>query len=292
MAFKAGYIAILGQPNVGKSTLLNRIIGQPVAIVTAKPQTTRNRITGILNRPNAQMIFVDTPGYHSIPKLLHQFMLQQIEQTIHESDIFCFLVDPNTRDPDLDDELLAKLQTTKRMVVVNKADTFDRKQRERFALDFRERWGLKELVFLSALKGDGVEELIQEFEKRLPEGQPFFGDDIYTELPLRFLAAEAIREQALELLFQEVPYGVAVEILTFEEKPQITVIQANLIVDRPSHKSMVIGQGGQMIKKIGTRAREKIEFLMQGQKVFLELQVKADSHWTQSAEKLKRYGYG
>lgn len=292
MTFKAGTIAILGQPNVGKSTLLNRLIGQPLAIVTAKPQTTRNRIIGILNRPNAQMIFADTPGYHSIPRPLHQFMLAQIEQTIHESDVFCFLADPNTRDPDLDDELLAKLQVAQRMVVVNKADTLEREERERLAEDLRKRWDLKELFFLSALHGDGVEELIQEFEKRLPEGQPLFADDIYTELPVRFLAAEAIREQTLELLYQEVPYGVAVEILAFEEKPQITVIQANIIVEKASHKGMVIGGGGQMIKKIGMRAREKIEFLMEGQKVFLELQVKVDPHWTQSGEKLKRYGYG
>lgn len=292
MAFKSGYIAILGQPNVGKSTLLNRVIGQPVAIVTAKPQTTRNRIVGILNQPEAQMIFVDTPGYHSVPRPLHQFMLQQIEQTIHDSDIFCFLIDPQARDSDLDDELLGQLNAKQRMVVVNKADTLNNPKRDALAEELRKRWNLQELFFISALQGDGIEELIQEFAKRLPEGKPFYSDDIYTELPLRFLAAEAIRERAMELLFQEVPYGMAVEILEFEEKPQITVIQANLIVDRPSHKSMVIGKGGQMIKKIGTQAREKIEFLMEGHKVFLDLRVKVDSHWTRSSEKLKQYGYG
>ena len=291
--FKSGYIAIIGQPNVGKSTLLNKIIGETVAIVTAKPQTTRNRIIGILNRPTAQMIFVDTPGYHSIPQPLHQFMLNEIEQTIQDSNLFCFLVDPNSRQPDLDDQLMERLCYTRApVVVINKADTLDAKERETIALDFRERWKLKELFFISALTGDGVEELVSNFEKSLPEGPALFADDIYTELTVRFLAGEAIREQAMELLHQEIPYGVAVEILAFEEKPKITVIQANLVVERPSHKSMVIGKGGQMIKKIGTRAREKIEFLMQGQKVFLELFVKIDEDWTRSAEKLRQYGYG
>lgn len=291
MTFKSGYIAILGQPNVGKSTLLNKIIGEPVAIVTAKPQTTRNRIIGILNRPNMQTIFIDTPGYHSIPKLMNNFMLAEIEKTIDESDIFCFLVDPESDSPEQDDELMDRLKDKKPMVIVNKADLFNPEKRQDLALEFKNRWDLKELFFISAKTGDGVEELLHEFESRLKEGPAFFEGDIYTELPIRFLAAEAIREQAMEHLHQEVPYGVAVEILSFEEKPQITVIKANIVVDRESHKSMVIGKGGQMIKKIGTRAREKIEFLMGDQKVFLELFVKVDPSWTTSLEKLRQYGY-
>lgn len=288
---KCGTIAILGQPNVGKSTLLNRIIGEPVAIVTPKPQTTRNRIVGILNRPSAQMIFVDTPGYHSVPRPLHQFMLQEIEKTVQSCDLFCFLVDPHSPDPSLDDQLREQLQERQALVVVNKADTLNPEQRKSFAETLRERWHLKELLLISALQGDGVEELIQLFEARLPEGPPLYPPDIYTELPLRFLAAEAIREQAMTLLRQEVPYGIAIEILSFEEKPQITVIQANVVVEKASHKSMVIGKGAQMIKKIGMQAREKIEFLMAGGKVFLDLRVKVDPDWTRSAERLKQYGY-
>lgn len=289
--FKSGYIAILGQPNVGKSTLLNKIIGEPVAIVTAKPQTTRNRIIGILNRPQMQAIFIDTPGYHSIPKLMNNFMLSEIEKSIDESDIFCFLIDADSDSPEQDDELMERLKSKKPMVIVNKADLLNPEARQKLALELKERWGLKELFFISAKTGDGVEELVREFEARLKEGPAFFEGDIYTELPVRFLAAEAIREQAMELLHQEVPYGVAIEIVSFEEKPQITVIKANIVVDRESHKSMVIGKGGQMIKKIGTRAREKIEFLMADQKVFLELFVKVDPGWTTSLEKLRQYGY-
>lgn len=291
MTFKSGYIAILGQPNVGKSTLLNRIIGEPVAIVTPKPQTTRNRIIGILNRPNMQAIFVDTPGYHSIPRPMHNFMLQEIEKTIDESDLFCFLVDSESETPELDDELMDRLKGKKPMVIVNKADLLTASQKSELALELKERWHLKELFFISALTGDGVEELVREFEARLKEGPAFFEGDIYTELPLRFLAAEAIREQAMLLLHQEVPYGLAVEVVSFEEKPQITVIKANLVVDRESHKSMVIGKGGQTIKKLGTRSREKIEFLMDDQKVFLDLFVKVDPGWTTSLEKLRQYGY-
>lgn len=289
--FKSGTIAILGQPNVGKSTLLNRIIGEPVAIVTAKPQTTRNRIVGILNRPHSQMVFVDTPGYHSVPRALNQFMLREIDQTIQTSDVFCFLIDAESDSPELDDQLLDRLGSHRPVVVVNKADLLNQEQKETFAQELRERWDLKELYFISAMHGDGVVELVEDFERRLAEGPACFPDDIYTELPLRFLSAEAIREQSMELLHQEIPYGLAIEIVSFEEKPQITVIKANIIVERPSHKSMVIGKGGQMIKKIGTRAREKIEFLLEGQKVFLELFVKVDPDWTYSPEKLREYGY-
>ncbi|MDO8527810.1 MAG: GTPase Era [Deltaproteobacteria bacterium] len=291
MTFKSGYIAILGQPNVGKSTLINCLIGEAVAIVSPKPQTTRNRIIGILNRPDAQMIFIDTPGYHSIPRLLHQFMLNEIEKTIEESDLFCFLVDPQTDKPELDDELMDRLKNAKTMVIVNKADTLTLEKKTAFAEELRDRWGLKEVFFISAICGDGIEELITAFTARLKEGPAFFGEDIYTELPVRFLAAEAIREQAMLLLHQEVPYGMAVEIESFEEKAQITVIKAALIVERTSHKSMVIGKGGQMIKKIGTRAREKIEFMMGEHKVFLELFVKVDADWTRSPDKLRQYGY-
>lgn len=291
MDFKSGTIAILGQPNVGKSTLLNRVVGEPVAIVTSKPQTTRNRILGVLHRPEAQIVFVDTPGYHSIPRALNQFMLNEIEQTINESDCCCFLVDPDPEFPELNDELLERLASKNPIVVVNKADTLAVPEKEEIANELQRRWNLKELFFISAKSGDGVEELIQRFMEGLPVGPPFYSEDVYTQMPLRFLAAEAVREQTILLLNQELPYGIAVEILDFEEKPAITVIKANVVVDRPSHKSMVIGREGQMIKKIGTRAREKIEFLMGGTKVFLELFVKVDEDWTKSPDKLKTYGY-
>lgn len=291
MNFKAGYVAIVGQPNVGKSTLLNKIIGEPVAIVTPKPQTTRNRIIGILNRPDAQLVFIDTPGYHSIPRPLHQFMLNEIEKTIDESDLFCFLIDPESDQPHLDDDLLERLHGKNPIVIVNKADLITQDRKKEIAEELRDKWNLKELFFISALHGDGVQELIQTLTDRLPEGPKFFEEDIYTELPIRFLAAESIREQAMLLLHQELPYGLAVEVVSFEEKPQITVIKANIVVESPSHKSMVIGKGGQMIKKLGTRARERIEFMMGDQKVFLELFVKVDEDWTLSADKLRQYGY-
>lgn len=291
MTFKSGYIAILGQPNVGKSTLLNKMIGEPVAIVTPKPQTTRNRIVGILNRPDVQMIFIDTPGYHSIPRPLNQFMLNEIERTIQEANQFCFLLEAKSEYPELDDELMQRLENQNPMVVVNKADLLSREEKKTMAEELRDRWDLKELFFISAKTGDGVEELVQVLMSKLKEGPKYFEDDIYTELPIRFLAAEAIREQALLLLHQELPYGLAVEVTNFEEKPQITVIQANVVVERTSHKSMVIGKEGQMIKKIGVRAREKIEFLMGGEKVFLELLVKVDPDWSRSPEKLRQYGY-
>ena len=289
--FHSGTIAILGQPNVGKSTLLNKLIGEPVAIVTPKAQTTRNRIVGILNRPDAQMIFIDTPGYHSVPKLLNQFMMNEIEKTLTYSDLFCFLVDPTSQNPERDDELMERLQEHRPLVIVNKADTLPRDRRQELAEELRARWDLKELFFISAKSGDGCEELIAALTARLPEGPACFPTDQYTELPLRFLAAEAIREQTMLLLHQEVPYGIAVEINSFEEKPTVTVIQADIIVERPTHKGMVIGKKGEMIKKIGIRSREKISFLMEDQKIFLELQVRVEEDWTKSAEKLRQFGY-
>lgn len=291
MIFHSGYIAILGQPNVGKSTLLNKVVGEPVAIVTPKAQTTRNRIIGILNRPDAQMIFVDTPGYHSVPKLLNHFMLNEIEQTLAQCDLFCFLVDPESESPERDNELMARLKEHNPLVIVNKADKMPRERIETLAGELRERWDLKELFFISARTGDGCEELISALIERMPIGPAFFPEEQYTELPMRFLASEAIREQAMLLLHQEIPYGIAVEIISFEEKPTVTVIQADIIVERPSHKGIVIGKKGDMIKKIGTRAREKISFLMGDQKVFLELQVRIEEDWTKSAEKLRQFGY-
>lgn len=287
---KSGYVAILGQPNVGKSTLLNRIVGEPVAIVSPRPQTTRQRIVGVLHRTEGEIVIVDTPGYHSIPRPMHHFMLNEIEKTIQDCNLFCFLLDPKTDEPDLDDQLMDRLKGHQPIVVVNKADLLSVAEREKLANQLQKRWGLKELYFISAIHGDGIEELIRYFFSQLPEGAPHFEEDVFTQMPMRFLAGEAVREQAFLLLHQELPYGLTAHVLTFEEKPQITVITAQIIVERETHKGMVIGKGGAMIKKIGTRAREKIEYLMGG-KVFLELEVKVDADWTMREEKLREYGY-
>src|SRR3989338_4684937 len=289
--FKSGYIALLGQPNVGKSTLLNKIIGETVAIVSPKPQTTRNRVVGILNRKTSQLVFVDTPGYHSIPKALNQYMLGVIERTIQDSDLFCWLMDAEPFDSDLDFQLWERLKGKESIAIVNKADLLSPDERNVLANQLRNRFDLKELFFISALNGDGIEELVTELEERMPEGEALFPDDIYTDLPIRFLVAEAIREQTLMLLRQEIPYGIAVEILSFDEKPEITVIKANIIVEKNGHKGIVVGKKGAMIKKIGTRAREKIEFLLQDQKVFLELFVRVEPDWTRNPSKMAELGY-
>lgn len=290
MKFKSGYIALLGQPNVGKSTLLNKIIGEPVAIVTPKPQTTRQRIIGILNRSDAQAIFIDTPGFHSIPKALNQFMLNEIETAVHDADLFCFLVDARTQSTQIDDQLWQKLRQKNSIVIVNKADLINREERDALAEKLRDRFDLKELFFISAEKGEGIYELTDILIDRLPEGPQLFPEDSYTNLPVRFLVAEAIREQAMMLMHQEIPFGLAAQVISFEEKPQIVVIKANVIVERPSHKSMVIGRSGQMIKKIGVRAREKIEFLLNN-KVFLDLNVKVETDWSKDPSKLADLGY-
>ena len=236
-------------------------------------------------------MFCDTPGYHSVPKAINQYMMGVIENTIQDCDLFCLLIDADAEDLRRDQELWERLHGKDSLVIVNKTDLLTPQMREQKAMELRDLLGLKELFFISAKTGDGVEELVRELETRLHEGEPFFPSDIYTELPVRFMVAEAIREQAMLLLHQEIPYGIAVEVTDFEEKPQITVIKANIIVERMAHKSMVIGSGGQMIKKIGTRAREKAEFLMGDQKVFLELTVKVEEDWTRDAARMAQLGY-
>ncbi len=293
MTNRCGYIGIIGQPNVGKSTLLNRIVGEELAIVTPKPQTTRHRISGIYNREKTQYVFLDTPGYHRSNIALGQYMGHVVDQVIEESDVCLLLVEPRTDNPELDEQLWDRLRhkTQSPIVVINKADTMDKEIWEGIAKDYQKKWNLKELFFISAKEGDGVGELLDALENRLPEGPSLFPQDLYTEMPLRFLSEEAVREQAMMLLFQEIPYGITAVIESFVEKPAITVITANIIVDRENHKSMVIGQGGQMIKKIGTRAREKIEMLT-GRKVFLELYVQVKENWTKDSNGLKNLGYG
>lgn len=292
MTFKAGYVAIVGRPNVGKSTLLNAILGERLAIVTPKPQTTRHRITGILNNKEMQIIFLDTPGYHQSGKPLNQVMNEVVDSVISDADVVCLMVEAAQDDVEIEHGLFNRIGADRCIVVVNKADLVGRDRFENIAEKFHQ-WGTKELVIISALMNIGTYELVETLKGRLPEGHPFYPEDIYTEHPVRFIAAELIREEVFRQMHQEIPYSSAIEIEEFkdptEERP-LTRIRAAIVVERDSQKSMIIGKGGRRIKEIGTRARMKIEELVGG-KVYLDLFVRVEKDWTKDEEAIRRmYG--
>lgn len=293
MIFRSGYVAIVGKPNVGKSTLLNNILGERVAITTPKPQTTRHRITGIYNEEGYQIVFLDTPGYHESHKPLNQAMLEIVDQVLGDADVVCLMVEPRGGDSGLERTLFERIGAKRCIVVINKADTVSSEEYELRAKRLHDEWGAQELVVLSALKGIGKGALIDAIKERLPEGPAYFPVDDYTDHNLRFLASEIIREQVFLKMRQEIPYSAAVEIEDYREPrgdEKITTIIASIVVERDSQKGMVIGKGGRRIKEIGKEARQKIEQMIDG-KVYLELNVRVEKDWTKDNKKLRELGY-
>jgi GTP-binding protein Era len=292
----AGTVAILGRPNVGKSTLLNRIVGEKLAIVTPKPQTTRNRIAGVFNADRGQIVFVDTPGVHGAKKELNRFMVQEALGIIPDVDAALLVIDAATSRPGAEeDAILRALGEARRPVVlgINKVDTVKDKPS---LLPLLERWGarpeLRAVVPISARKGTNVDRLVNELWTLLPAGEPLYGPDMLTDRTERFLAAELIREQLFLGLRQEVPYAVAVIIDAWNERAETgdVVIEARIIVERDSQRAIVLGKGGSMIKDVGTRARVAIGELLQ-RPAHLKLHVEVDPDWTTSTQALARYGY-
>jgi GTP-binding protein Era len=290
----SGTVAILGRPNVGKSTLLNRIVGEKLAIVTPKPQTTRNRIAGVYNHDRGQIVFIDTPGVHGARKQLNRFMVQEALGVIPDVDAALLVVEAGTDRPgDAEDEILRALAAANRPVVlaINKVDSMG----DRGALlPALERWGerpeLRALVPISARRGTNVDRLVGELWGLLPEGPPLYGPDMLTDRTERFLAAELIREQLFLALRKEVPYAVAVVIDSWQERAADVVIGANIVVERESQRAIVLGKGGAMIRDVGTRARAAISELLQ-RPAHVKLHVKVHPDWTASAEALASYGY-
>jgi GTP-binding protein Era len=291
----AGTVAILGRPNVGKSTLLNQIVGEKLAIVTPKPQTTRNRIAGVYNAARGQIVFVDTPGVHGARKGLNRFMVEEALGIIPDVEAALLIVDAATDRPgDAEDAILRGLAEARCPVVlgINKVDSVKDKAA---LLPVLERWGqrpeLRALVPISARRGTNVPRLLDELWALLPEGPPLYGPDMLTDRTERFLAAELVREQLFLALRQEVPYAVAVLIETWEEREKgDVVISARIVVERDSQRAIVLGKGGAMIRDVGTRARAAITELLQ-RPAHLKLHVEVHPDWTTSAEALARYGY-
>jgi GTPase len=291
---RAGTVAILGRPNVGKSTLLNRIVGEKLAIVTPKPQTTRNRITGVFNSERGQIVFVDTPGVHGATKQLNRFMIGEALGIIPDIDAALLIVDAGTDRPgEAEEKILRALAEARRPVIlgINKVDTVKNKEA---LLPRLERWnqqpGLRALVPISASRGTNVDRLVGELWALLPEGPPLFEADQLTDRTERFLAAELVREQLFVSLKQEVPYAVAVVIDEWNERPADVVISASIVVERESQRAIVLGKGGAMIRDVGTRARLGISELLQ-RPAHLKLHVKIQPDWTTSPEAMAELGY-
>ena len=296
---RAGFAAIVGRPNVGKSTLLNRLLGQKVAIVSPKPQTTRSRIQGVITRPFAQVALLDTPGLHSARGGLNARMVEQALQTLADADAALFLIEAGS--PGIDTATRTALGQVKAarkptLLVVNKIDAVPRET----LLPLIDRWRgeheWSEVYPLSALTGENVDGLLDALARNLPEGPALFPAEHWTDVPERDLCAELIREQILHQTEQEVPYSAAVVVEEFDESERevgprgLTRISATVLVERESQKAILIGRGGARLKEIGTKARAQIEKLL-GCKVFLQLHVKVEKDWTQTARGLRRAGY-
>jgi GTP-binding protein Era len=280
MPIKSGFVAIVGRPNAGKSTLINVLVGEKVSIVTPVPQTTRNRILGIVNRPDAQVVFVDTPGIHKPLSRLNQQMMTFVRQALAERDLAVLIVDASARFGRGDEFALQLLKeyAPKAILALNKIDLIPKPQLLPLIDRYSKLHDFEEIFPVSALHNDGVEDVLQAVIRLLPEGPPYFPPEIYTDQPERFLASEIIREKVIRHTQQELPYVTAVFIEQFEETETITRIHAMIVVERDSQRPIVLGAGGQRIKQIGTEARLELERLFPP-KVFLELFVKIEPHW-------------
>lgn len=289
---KAGFASIIGRPNVGKSTLMNKIIGQKIAITSNKPQTTRNRIQTVYTSDEGQIVFLDTPGIHKAKNKLGDYMVGVARRSIDAVDVVLFLVEPTTYIGAGERSIIEDLKKCKMPVilVINKVDTIKKEEILAVIDTYRKELDFTEIIPVSAMKGNNVEELISIIFKYLPEGVPFYDEDTVTDQPMRQITAELIREKALRLLSDEIPHGVAVAIDQMKLEKNVWHIDATIICERDSHKGIIIGKGGSMLKKIGSMARPDIEDMLES-KVFLQLWVKVKKDWRDSDFLLKNFGY-
>ena len=283
--FKSGFVASVGRPNAGKSTLVNRLVGEKVAIVTSRPQTTRNRIQGIVNRPHAQIVFVDTPGMHRPDSALGRQMMGEVDAAIDAVDIVALLLDASEDFGQGDRRAVERVQRFEgpRFLLLNKIDRVPRAELLPFIETLAKIGKFDEIIPISALKGDNVDRLLEKLIEYLPSGAPHFPVDQYTDQPERFLAAEIIREKAMQATTQEVPHAVAVICDAFEETERLIRIRATIYVDREGQKGILIGSGGGTLKKIGISARKELETIL-GSKIYLELYVKVLKDWRENPQ--------
>ncbi len=290
--FKSGFATLIGRPNVGKSTLMNALIGQKIAITSNRPQTTRNRIQTVYTSEEGQIVFLDTPGIHKAKNKLGNYMVNVAERTMSEVDVILWLVEPTDYIGAGERHIIEQLKKTKTpiILVINKIDTVKKELLLSVIDQYSRQLDFAEIIPVSALKKDGMEELIGNIMKYLPYGEPFYDEDTVTDQPMRQIVAELIREKALKCLEDEIPHGIAVTIEMMKFRKRIVDIEATIICERESHKGIIIGRQGSMLKKIGSMARPEIEDLVESQ-VNLKLWVKVKKDWRDSDYLLKNFGY-
>ena len=292
--FYSGFVSLIGRPNVGKSTLMNYLIGEKIAIISPKPQTTRNKIHAILTKDDFQVIFIDTPGIHKAKYKLDDYMVKAAETTFGEVDAVLMLTEPLGRMLPEDENIIERLKKVKTPVilVINKTDCFDEEKVLKTTEIFSKAYDFADIVQVSAVSGKNTVELMRVIKKYLPEGPKYFPDDMVTDQPERQIVSELIREKALKLLRDEIPHGTAVEVSSMKKRPDrnLVDIQAVIYCERESHKGIIIGKGGAMLKKIGTLSRQDITGLL-GSEVNLQLWVKVKKDWRDSDFLLKNFGY-
>ncbi|WP_071460165.1 GTPase Era [Bacillus massilinigeriensis] len=292
--YKSGFISIIGRPNVGKSTFLNRVIGQKIAIMSDKPQTTRNKVQGVLTEEDAQLVFIDTPGIHKPKHKLGDFMMKVAQNTLKEVDLILFMVNAGEGYGRGEEFIIDKLQTVKTPVflVINKIDLISPEELMSLINDYKDKFGFKEVIPISALEGNNIDRLLQQIKEYMPEGPQYYPADQVTDHPERFIVSELIREKALHLTREEIPHSLAViiEKMEREESKDMVHVMATIIVERDSQKGIVIGKQGKLLKEIGKRARLDIENLL-GSKVYLELWVKVQKDWRNRQSHLRDFGF-
>jgi GTP-binding protein Era len=287
---KSGFVNIFGKPNAGKSTLLNALMGEKLAIVSPKVQTTRHRIKGILTDENYQIIFSDTPGIIEPKYKLHEKMMEAVKSSLEDADVALLIVDIKEDLQEANEVFSQLFLKVPALVILNKCDVADKETIEKAVAYFSDKKYCKKVFEISALKNKGVKELLDEIVSMLPEGEPFYMDDNLSDLPMKFFVGEMIREKIFYLFSEEIPYSATVLVQEFKEKTTLTKISADIIVQRETQKGIILGHEGKMIKQLGTMARKDIEEFI-GRKVFLELFVKVRPKWRDNELQLREYGY-
>lgn len=291
--YKSGFATIIGRPNVGKSTLLNTILGQKIAIMSDKPQTTRNKIQGFYTKENVQIVFIDTPGIHKPQHKLGEYMVTVAERTLNEVDVILYLMDVSMEFGAGEEFIIKQLEKVKTPVflILNKIDLIPRENLLALINRYSSKYNFAEIIPISALKRDNIDHLLTVLEKYLPEGPQFYPEDMITDQPEKAIVAELIREKALQLTREEIPHSLAVEVTDFKERDENMIyVGATIYVERDSQKGIIIGKKGGMLKEIGQLARVDIENLLDS-KVFLELWVKVQKDWRNKDVALKNFGY-
>jgi GTP-binding protein Era len=292
--YKSGFITVVGRPNVGKSTLLNQIIGEKISIISDKPQTTRNKIQMVYTGDDYQIVFLDTPGIQMPKNILGDYMLKISRTTLEEVDIVTFMVDESMETGKLDNYILDQLKeiSTPIVLLINKTDKLTKDQTDKLVNKYRDMGMFQDVIPISALNNDNIERYLEVLKGMLPEGPQYFPEDMITDQPERFIISEIIREKALVNLEDEIPHGIYVDIdkIVQREDKELIDVFANVYCEKNSHKGMIIGKNGRMLKTIGQQAREDIEKLM-GSKVNLQIWVKVEKNWREKANKVKYFGY-